>query len=252
MQSRLSFFAMMLLTSWLMSCGGSGGQSSGNAAGSGDVADPVMPDPAPLPAPTPLPTPSPTPSPTPAPSPAPSSNAPEASFAASVAGSVEDHDVTFTDTSSPAATSRTWTFGDGASSTDQTAQHAFAEPGNYVVTLFVQNAYGFSSVSKVFPVLQAGVAATAASEPGKEWIAAHNSVRAGTFPGIPISPAPDPALPALSWSQAAADIAQAYANQCKYAHNTSRSSDGIWRGENIYAGAPGGNAGITPLQLLVA
>jgi hypothetical protein len=78
------------------------------------------------------------------------------------------------------------------------------------------------------------------------WLDAHNSVRAGTFPGVTLSPPPSPALPPLGWSAAAAAIAQAWANRCVYQHNGDRGADGTPRGENIAATAPGGRADATP------
>lgn len=71
------------------------------------------------------------------------------------------------------------------------------------------------------------------------WLTPHNQVRAGTFPGVAVSPAPSPALPALAWSASAAAIAQAWADGCVYAHNAGRGSDGVARGENIAASSPG-------------
>jgi hypothetical protein len=58
----------------------------------------------------------------------------------------------------------------------------------------------------------------------------HNQVRAdvniGAYPGQPL---PDPPLPLLSWDQALADQARAYAQQCVWAH----SDDRINVGENL-------------------
>ena len=54
-------------------------------------------------------------------------------------------------------------------------------------------------------------------------VAAHNQVRAAA------QPAPTPALEALSWSSALADIARDYAQDCRFEHSTS----GL--GENLYA-----------------
>jgi pathogenesis-related protein 1 len=67
------------------------------------------------------------------------------------------------------------------------------------------------------------------------FLAPHNAARAGTLAGVTVSPAPSPALPALAWSQAAADIAQAWADGCTWAHNPNRGADGTARGENIAA-----------------
>jgi pathogenesis-related protein 1 len=56
-------------------------------------------------------------------------------------------------------------------------------------------------------------------------LAAHNRARAA------VTPAADPAIPALSWSGTVAATAQAYAEQCKFEH-----SQGSY-GENLYAAA---------------
>lgn len=71
------------------------------------------------------------------------------------------------------------------------------------------------------------------------WLDPHNAVRAGTFPGVTVSPAPSPPLPALTWSAAAAAVAQAWADGCVYQHNAGRGADGTPRGENIAASSPG-------------
>jgi cysteine-rich secretory family protein len=71
------------------------------------------------------------------------------------------------------------------------------------------------------------------------WLAAHNAVRAGTFPGVPLRPAPAPALPPLRWSAAAEAAAQAQAGRCVYAHGPTRGGDGTPRGENLAASTPG-------------
>ena len=52
--------------------------------------------------------------------------------------------VKFTDTSI-GATSWSWVFGDGATSTDQNPQHIYSNPGSFTVTLTVSNAGGTSS-----------------------------------------------------------------------------------------------------------
>ena len=79
-----------------------------------------------------------------------------------------------------------------------------------------------------------------------EWLDPHNAARAGTLSGVTVSPVPAPALPALTWSASAEAVAQAWANRCVYEHNPGRNADGISRGENIAATAPGGRANATP------
>ena len=61
-----------------------------------------------------------------------------------------------------------------------------------------------------------------------------------------MTPVPSPSLPALGWSASAEAVAQAWANGCVYQHNAGRSADGVSRGENIAATAPGGRADATP------
>lgn len=70
------------------------------------------------------------------------------------------------------------------------------------------------------------------------WLDAHNAVRAGTAPGITVSPTPAPPLAALGWSASAASVAQAWAGNCAYGHNPSLT--GLHLGENIAATAPTG------------
>lgn len=61
--------------------------------------------------------------------------------------------VAFKDESAGTITAWKWDFGDGASSTEQHPQHAYAKPGNYVVTLDVTDADGTTSRrSKVWDV----------------------------------------------------------------------------------------------------
>jgi pathogenesis-related protein 1 len=69
---------------------------------------------------------------------------------------------------------------------------------------------------------------SADSDFAREMISAHNSVR------ISATPTPNPALPALTWSSAAAATAQAWADQCQFKHNPNRGN----LGENIAAATP--------------
>jgi pathogenesis-related protein 1 len=59
-----------------------------------------------------------------------------------------------------------------------------------------------------------------------ELVAAHNAVRAAAMP------APSPALPPVSWSDAVASIAAGWAENCQFMHNAMRGDVG----ENIFAG----------------
>ena len=65
----------------------------------------------------------------------------------------------------------------------------------------------------------------------QDMVAAHNEARAAA------RPAPTPALSALTWSSDAAQVAQAYAAECKFEHNKNRGA----YGENLAAAAPPGS-----------
>src|ERR1051325_5449496 len=65
---------------------------------------------------------------------------------------------TFTDQSTGTVTSRSWNFGDGATSTAAAPTHMYTAPGQYTVTLTVSNSGGSSSTSRVLSVAQAVVA----------------------------------------------------------------------------------------------
>ncbi len=58
-------------------------------------------------------------------------------------------------------------------------------------------------------------------------VALHNAVRAAAMP------VPSPALMPMAWSISAEAVAQAWANNCQWAHNPNRGPFG----ENIYAAA---------------
>jgi hypothetical protein len=66
------------------------------------------------------------------------------------------------------------------------------------------------------------------SDFARAMISAHNSVR------LSATPTPNPALSPLTWSDAAAAKAQAWADQCMWKHNPNLGSFG----ENIAAAAP--------------
>ncbi len=80
------------------------------------------------------------------------------------------------------------------------------------------------------------------------WLDPHNDVRAGTYPGVTVSPVPAPALPALSWSASAAAVAQAWAEGCTWGHNPALRTLGL--GENIAALAPAGRSDATPAYVV--
>jgi len=84
--------------------------------------------------------------------------APRASFTATQAAT-PPHTITFTDTSTPAGTARSWDFGDcpnpptsACTSADVTASHTYAAAGNYTVTLTVANAGGQDSTTRTITV----------------------------------------------------------------------------------------------------
>lgn len=61
--------------------------------------------------------------------------------------------VAFEDRSHGEITSWRWDFGDGASATQQHPQHAYAKPGEYVVTLYVEGPKGKARRAKVWDVV---------------------------------------------------------------------------------------------------
>ncbi|ADO68458.1 uncharacterized protein STAUR_0654 [Stigmatella aurantiaca DW4/3-1] len=75
-----------------------------------------------------------------------------------------------------------------------------------------------------------GGAPDGTSEFARDMLTEHNRVRALA------NPTPSPALPVLTWSEAAASTAQTWANGCRFAHNPNRGN----LGENIAAATPGG------------
>jgi len=74
---------------------------------------------------------------------------PVAAFSASVTSGDAPLEVAFTDTSSNAPTSWSWTFGDGATSSEQHPTHTYTAAGIYTVSLTVANAVGSDSEVKV-------------------------------------------------------------------------------------------------------
>ncbi|HJV65965.1 MAG TPA: putative Ig domain-containing protein, partial [Geomonas sp.] len=74
--------------------------------------------------------------------------APLASFRATPVAGVAPLAVSFIDTSDYAATSWTWNFGDGVSSTLRTPRHSYTQPGSYTVSLTAANAYGSDTVTR--------------------------------------------------------------------------------------------------------
>ena len=86
--------------------------------------------------------------------------------------------VTFTDTSSPQATSWLWLFGDGQIASTQSAQHAFSTAGTYSVVLIASNGAGSSVAVRSQVVQSASLAVGSAAAarlfepgvPGRQWL----------------------------------------------------------------------------------
>ena len=99
---------------------------------------------------------------------------PQSSFTVSADARVNAA-VTFTDTSSPQATSWFWVFDDGATETVQSPSHTFAAAGPHTVSLIATNGAGSSTSTQTFTVAPAGtsrvglssVVALDASQPGR-------------------------------------------------------------------------------------
>lgn len=86
-------------------------------------------------------------------------------FSAARAGSP----VSFTDTSSPQATSWLWIFDDGGTSTLQSPTHTFATPGTHRVALIATNGSGSSQVIKDVPVSAATTGGGAVTSSAREF-----------------------------------------------------------------------------------
>ena len=79
-----------------------------------------------------------------------------ASFSVSPSSGIANSTVfTFTDQSTGSVTARSWTFGDGATSTASTPTHLYTAPGQYTVTLTVSNSGASSQTSRTVSVSQA-------------------------------------------------------------------------------------------------
>jgi PKD repeat protein len=72
------------------------------------------------------------------------SGSPTADFSVSPPSPAVQQDVDFLDASTGSPTSWSWSFGDGATSTERSPFHSYAAPGPYVVTLVATNASGSS------------------------------------------------------------------------------------------------------------
>jgi PKD repeat protein len=123
----------------------------------------VAPTPTPTPTSSPTATPSPTRTATPSATPAVTATAtatatpsrrlaPSASFAAAPSSGQAPLTVRFTDASTHAPTSWSWSFGDGSTSHRRFPRHTFATPGRYVVRLTAANSAGADTARTVIVV----------------------------------------------------------------------------------------------------
>jgi PKD repeat protein len=78
--------------------------------------------------------------------------APSAAFSIAPATPAANSTVRFADGFSGGPASRLWDFGDGTTSTSRSPVHAYANPGNYPVTLTVTTALGSASASRLVTV----------------------------------------------------------------------------------------------------
>jgi uncharacterized protein YkwD len=66
---------------------------------------------------------------------------------------------------------------------------------------------------------------------GEQILCDHNEARTEA-----VNPTPNPMLPAMTWNDDLANIAQGYAEQCKWEHNPDRSDTfNTYVGENLFA-----------------
>ena len=106
--------------------------------------------------PSPSPSPSRSPSPAPSPSPPPAPSAPVASFTATPTSGAAPHSVAFQDTSTGSQITRSWKFGDGATSSTRAPSHVYSSPGSYTVRLTVTNSAGSSTATRTITVSGSG------------------------------------------------------------------------------------------------
>jgi len=94
-----------------------------------------------------------------------SNTAVQADFSGSPTSGPAPLTVQFTDISTGAPTSWSWSFGDGVASSEKNPSHTYLSPGNYSVTLTVSNAYGSSSATKQNYITVTGVGPTPTPTP---------------------------------------------------------------------------------------
>ena len=85
--------------------------------------------------------------------------APLAAFEMSATTAAVGQAVSFTDASTLDPTSWSWSFGDGAASTQQSPTHTYAAPGMYTVSLTASNAFGADTANRSLVVTAAPPAA---------------------------------------------------------------------------------------------
>jgi PKD repeat protein len=94
---------------------------------------------------------------------------PHADFAADARLGFAPHTVSFTDLSSGDVTLRSWSFGDGATSSALYPQHTYAAPGSYTVSLTVSGGHGADTLTRT------------------DWIVVTSPVPAADFTAAPTS-----------------------------------------------------------------
>ena len=105
--------------------------------------------------------------------------APVAGFTATPLTGTAPLTVTFTDSSTNTPTSWAWTFGDGATSTDQNPVHQYTTAGNYTVNLTATNAAGPGSEEKTDYII---VSAAPVIAPVADFTVSPNTPTTGTVP----------------------------------------------------------------------
>lgn len=108
--------------------------------------------------------------------------APVASFEEVLEGTT----VQFHDTSAPEPTTWHWDFGDGATSTQQSPEHTYAQAGTYTVTLTAGNAGGSTSVSRQVTVSQPASPVAVVSSTSNRNVRGNDVIRTDTPAGLAV------------------------------------------------------------------
>ncbi len=122
---------------------------------------------------------------------------PSANFSASATAGMMPLSVTFTDTSTGIPTGWLWTFGDGATSTQQNPVHTYAVAGTYTVSLNVTNPAGSDSLTKadlvsVAPAPTTSVPSSGGGGGGGGGGGSYRSFVSDTTPAVTPTPTPVP------------------------------------------------------------